>query len=320
MKLPSFLFKKESNFEKQIQPYAIFTPDRKSVRLAPTQKIFQKRELKYISAGIQARVYKIENQNWVVKEGRWDLELNLFGGTKLPLPAQFAEKTMNLFSSSFLPTVNEILRQYKGYLKFLQYFGYFTSKEEYYHPNFDLIVNAQKNIRESLYIHKEALETYYGVTFNRNIDEILRSDVKYHNFVPKEYLLIGQGISKENERKTTFFIIQEFVEGQLLHDLDPKKLDHPIQRQLALMLYLILLMNYQIHIVPDTRPRYPILQINNWLTKTDNIIVNNQQIKFIDTRWFWDYNANPIKRGLIIPDMILNLTKIYINVLLNELD
>jgi len=87
-----------------------------------------------------------------------------------------------------------------------------------------------------------------------------------------------------------------------------------------LMIYLILLMNYQIHLVPDTRPRYPILQVGNWLTKTDNIIATEDKIKFIDTRWFWDYNSNPIKRGLIIPDMIINLAKSYINVLLNELD
>jgi len=78
------------------------------------------------------------------------------------------------------------------------------------------------------------------------------------------------------------------------------------------LVYLILLMNYQIHLVPDTRPRYPLLQVNNWLTKTDNIILSKDDIKFIDTRWLWDYNSNIIKRGVVIPDMILNISKSYI--------
>lgn len=320
MRLKDIFFRKEKNFEKELQLYAIYSPDKRSVRFAPTQKIFGTRKLKFISSGLQARVYKIEDIDWVVKEGRWDLELNLFGNTKLPLPAAFTEKALQAFSYTFLPTIPEILRQYKAYLKFIQYFGYFDKKECYYHPNLDLIINAQRHIRASLSFHREDLEEYYKMKFKGPLDEILKSDLANHNFLPKEYLLIGKGVSNENQNRTTFFIVQEFVKGELLHDLDPKLLSPFIKKQLTLMIYLILLMNYQIHLVPDTRPRYPILQVSNWLTKTDNVIASNDQLKFIDTRWFWDYNSNPIKRGLIIPDMIINLAKSYINVLLNDLN
>ena len=124
MKLKDLFFRKDHNFEQELQLYAIYSPDRKSVRFAPTQKIFGNRKLNFLSAGLQARVYKIEGMDWVVKEGRWDLEFNLFGNTKLPLPAALTEKTLQAFSYTFLPTVPEILRQYKSYLKFIQYFIY----------------------------------------------------------------------------------------------------------------------------------------------------------------------------------------------------
>jgi hypothetical protein len=261
----------------------------------------------------------MKDMDWVVKEGRWDLDLNLFGDAKLPLPAELTEKILTLFSFTFLPSQKEILRQYKAYLKFVQYFGYFEKESSYYHPNQDLIFNAQKNIRESLVFYREDLEKYYKFKLDPKIDEILNSDVKYHNFLPKEYLLVGKSISRENKGKNTYYIVQEYIKGTLMHDNDESSLTMETKRQMVLLVYLILLMNYQIHLVPDTRPRYPIMQVNNWLTKTDNIILNKDDVKFIDTRWLWDYNSNIIKRGIIIPDMIINISKSYLENLLHNL-
>lgn len=313
-----FFSQKGSNFENLLKRYAIYSPEQTSLRLAPTKRMFPTAQLRFISSGLQARVYKIRDIDWVVKEGRWDLDLNFFGDTKLPLSANLSSKLLSLFSFTFLPTRKEILRQYKAYLKFVQYFGYFTDIKDYYHPNLELINNAQTNIRESLLFYKDELESYYKIKLNPRIDEILSSEVRFHNFLPKEYLLIGQSISPENKNKDTFFIVQQFIKGSLLHDEDIQKLDVKIRKQMVLLIYLILLMNMQIHIVPDTRPRYPILQIGNWLMKTDNIIVNNDMVKFIDTRWFWDTKANFIKRGAVIPSMIINLAKLNINEILKN--
>jgi hypothetical protein len=105
-----------------------------------------------------------------------------------------------------------------------------------------------------------------------------------------------------------------------MHDFDEKTLTQDTKKQMVLLVYLILLMNYQIHLVPDTRPRYMLLQVNNWLTKTDNIMLNNKEVKFIDTRWLWDYKSNIIKRGLIIPDMIINISKTYLTELLKDVE
>lgn len=320
MKFKDLLFPKNKRFEFLMRRYALYTPEQTNVKLAPTQRFFDPRKMKFLSNGINARVFKLRNLNWVVKEGRWDLDLNLFGPAKLPLPAELTEKFLNLFSFTFLPDTKEILRQYKAYLKFVQYFGYFKNEDDYYHPNLELIINAQKNIRDSLSFFKDDLETFYKIKFHPNIDKVINSEVKYHNFLPKEFLLVGKSVSPENKGKNTYYIVQEFVKGELLHDMEVGQFSNEIRMQMALMVYLILLMRYQINLVPDTRPRYPFLQIGNWLTKTDNVILTKDKVKFIDTRWFWDYKANYIKRGAIIPDMIINLAKNYINILLNELE
>jgi hypothetical protein len=318
MNLKKLFFPKVNKFENTLRIYAIFSPNISNIRLAPTFRLFDPKKISLLSGGLSARVFKLKNMDWVVKEGRWDLDLNLFGDAKLPMPAQLTEKVLNLFSFTFLPSTKEILRQYKAYLKFVQYFGYFSKEDEYYHPNLDLIFNSQKNTRDSLIFYLDELENFYKIKFNQKLSEILSSDIKYHNFLPKEYLLIGKSISPINKDKNTYFIVQEFIKGTLLHDIDEKTISNNIKRQMVLLSYLILLMNYQTHLVPDTRPRNYFNPSSSWLTKTDNIIVSENSVKFIDTRWLWDYKSNPIKRGLIIPDMILNNTKSYLlNILKN---
>ena len=320
MKFKDLFFPKNKRFEFLLSRYAIYTPELTAIKLAPANRLFDTRKMHFISMGLQARVFKLRGLDWVVKEGRWDLDLNLFGPAKLPLPAELTEKILNVFSFTFQPDNKEILRQYKAYLKFSQYFGYFLTEDDYYHPNLELISNAQKNIRESLGFYKDDLEQYYKIKFHPNIDKVINSNTRYHNFLPKEYLLTGKSISPENKGRNTFYIVQQFVKGELLHDVNSRDYPQEVKKQLALLVYLILLMRYQINLVPDTRPRYPIMQLNNYLTKTDNIILCQDQVKFIDTRWFWDIKSNFIKRGLIIPDLIINLSKNYINVLLNELE
>jgi hypothetical protein len=321
MDLKNFLLPQGKRMEYLLRKYAIYTPDKSKVILAPTQRLFPKEELEYFSEGIQARIFKSRKLDLVVKEGRWDLDLKLFPGSKLSLPANITEKALKLFSYSFLPDLKEVLRQFKGYLRFVQYFGYFKDEKDFYHPNLELIMNAQQNIRESLSFFVEDLERYHRIKFAPGLEEILNSDMKYLNFLPKEYLLYGKSISPENNGRDTYYIIQEFVKGDLLHDVDDRLLPPDIKKQMILMVYLMLLMDYQIHLVPDTRPRYPLLQAYNFLTKTDNIIVTkNNGIKFIDTRWFWDRKSNFIKRGLLIPDMIIGLAKKYINILLEDVN
>jgi hypothetical protein len=309
----------DSKLEKQLRNNAIFSPDIDSVKIAPIEKLF-KDKLDYLAKGVQARVYKLKNEPWVVKEGKWDYHIDFFNieSTQIPLPAKLISPFMDFFSFTFYPTLKETLRQYKLYLNFIQYFGYFTKDSDYYHPNLEIIKNSQRQIRDSLAYYIPELENFYKIKLNSKLQAILKSKVSKHNFLPKEYLLYGTSLSKQNHGKPTYFIVQEFVEGKLLHDYKEGSISETTDQQLVLLVYLILLMNYQLGLIPDTRPRYPMAQAYNWLTKTDNIMVTKRGVMFIDTRWLWEYKANYIKRGLFIPDLIINLAKDYINYLLEN--
>ncbi|MDQ7021147.1 MAG: hypothetical protein Q9M91_04900 [Candidatus Dojkabacteria bacterium] len=278
-------------------------------------------ELKKIGMGLLGRVYKIKDTTWVIKEGRWDLSFDFLLGIKLPVPARFLEFILKPFNFKFLPNPKEILKQYGEYLEFAQYFGYFETDKQYYHPNREVIFRAQKTIRDSLLLYKPRLEEKYGFTFDPKIDEVLNNpETRYHNFLPKEYLIIAKSISKENKGRITSIIFQEFVEGKLLRDIPDKKLQRKLKEQLILMCYLILIMHLEKNWLPDTRPRYFLFEAYNWLTKTENIIVTEKELKFIDTRWMWDTDTNFIRKGMVIPNLVINKSKSTIQSLLNELD
>jgi hypothetical protein len=68
--------------------------------------------------------------------------IKLIWNDQASITCLLTEKALHMFQYTFLPTVPEILRQYKAYLKFVQYFGYFSEKNSYHHPNLDLIINA----------------------------------------------------------------------------------------------------------------------------------------------------------------------------------
>ncbi len=306
-------------FKDEIEEFAkenaIYSPD--DYKEANIKEFLKNYELEQIGAGLHARVFRIKNKKWLIKEARWDLDMKMFGDAKLPLPAMIAQKILGIFKFEFVPSKENILDDYKSYLEFSQYFGYFGKKEEYPHPNINLIASAQKNIRETLLFFKPALERKYKIKLNGKIDEILNSDeIKYHNFLPNEYQLVGESISKENKGKLTSYIFQEFCEGNHLSEVEDEKLEENLRKQLIVMIYLILLMHMQIGLIPDTKPRNAMINAYNWLTHTDNIIVGKEGVKFIDTRWFWDVNSNFVKRGLVIPEMIIGRATYSLNALL----
>lgn len=307
------------NLEKKLRENAIYSPNEyKEVDVQELLKELKlETERKYM--GQLSRVHQIKNKNWMIKEARWDLSFELFAGTRLPFPVLLTSKIMKLFSFTFLPDKEEILSQYGLYLEFAQYFGYFKSEKDYFHKNRELIFNSQKRIRESLLFHKPQIERVYKFKMNPKIERILESNKKYINFLPKEYLLVGKSISPENKGKMTSLIFQEFIKGNVLREVSKKEMKKEIKEQLVLMSYLLLLMHMQVNLVPDTRPRYHVFEAYDWFTKTDNIMVHKDRLVFIDTRWFWDTEANIIKRGIIIPNLVINRAKSTINELLKEI-
>jgi hypothetical protein len=299
--------------EKKIKQYAIYNPDDMDFDEVNVTDLLSNNSAYPMSSGMNARVFRVSDSNWVLKEGRWDLDLALFGNIKLLIPAKPVESVLKLFQMTFLPTKEEIIRQYKLYLIFCKFFGYFDKETDYYHPEINIIRKSQKDIRSKLFSYKNELEKYYNFQINSDVLEIFADEkLLQHNFLPKEYLLYGKSISPENKNNYTYYIVQEYIDGILLHDYRNINTNIDVQRQLWLLAYLILLLKMLEGIVPDTRPRYMITESYDWLAKTDNIIIKNNYAKFIDTRWFWTTNDNLVKRGIFIPELTIKFAKKYL--------
>lgn len=293
-------------FELGLREHAMYSPD--EFKRAPIKELLRGKTLTFLGGGFNARVYKMEGEDWVIKEGKWDMKVDI-RLLKLPLPAVLLERVANLFSFFFLPRTKTIISQYRDYLAFAGYFGYFATEQDYYHPNRAVIFNLQRNIRDSLIQYVPQVEAKYGLKLREEVLAILDSPVKYHNFLPQEYLLIGDSISKENNGKETYFIIQKYIAGTLMYKYDLEQAPKEVKQQLILFAYLQLLMSAQIDMIPDTRPTTP-FDTFNWLTKTDNIVVTEKQgLIFIDTRWMWRVNSNVISRGFLIPELAINQAK-----------
>lgn len=303
------------NIEEILQQNAIYSP--KKFVTSDISSIINPDDLRQIGMGMMSRVYKVKRKDWVVKEGRWDLHLDVAGtNAKIPFPIETAERLLdNTFSLTFLPKEEEILRQYDLYLKFAKYFGYFSPEENYYHPKKEQLFKQQQKVRNSLVDYIPEIQKKYLFKINKKITKVLTSEEAFHNFLPKEYLLAGKSICPQNKGKVTYYIFQEYVTGDLLHDVKYKDLPKKDLYQLIVLIYLIILMESQIGILPDTRPRHP-FEVYNWLTKTDNIIKDESGMKYIDTRWFWDSRSNIAKRGVLLPNFIKTLAAFYINYLL----
>lgn len=306
--------------EQILRRYAIYDHEEEP-QVAPMKKILKELKYKQIGMGFLGRAYKILGSDWVFKEARWDLSLELFANTQLPLPAKIVQAFAGIVKYQFLPRKSFVLDQYRHYMDFSQYFGYFDKPDLYYHPKLKEIYFSQRDIRNSLLSKKNELEWEYKFKMNPKIDKVLRSKAIRHNFLPKEYQLYGKSISPSNKRQLTSFIFQKFINGDPLYKINLKELKQKHLYEVIVMLYMILLMHKEIHILPDTRPRFVLTQAYNWLTKTDNIFYDKEDgFKFVDTRWVLDTKANFFQKNMIAPQIAINVAKDTINNLLKYVE
>lgn len=322
-KLKSITSAIKESFRDDVEEFAkanaIYTAE--DYKESPVDEFLKSHECQKIGAGLNSRVYKIKNRNWVIKEAKWDSKLQLFeGGPKIPFVMRVAEFILGVFSFTFRPTKSNLINDFSNYLEFAQYFGYQPEYKDSEITRERMLFASQERIRETLLFFRPAMERKYGIKLNGQITKLLETDLKYHNFLPTEYQLVGKSISPENEGRTTSYIFQEFIKGDMLADIEDKDLSKKHKQQLVLMVYLILLMHMQIGLLPDTKPRNFMINAYNWLTNTDNVLVHKDKLVFIDTRWFWDTNANYIKRGLMIPELIITRAKFSLGDLLKDLE
>ncbi len=303
--------------ESWLRRHAVTDPD--IPRVAPVHELRERVSLTPLSEGVFSRVYRISGQPWVLKEGRWDPDFRLVGNLKVPLPGQLTEDLWRQFSQTFLPRPEEVLRQFRLYRHFAEVFGLFDPQDPPAPPEGERLFARQRELRTLLPDRIPDLAEDYGLTHAETLRELLADNaVQYHNFLPREYQLIGQPLSNPADERTTSLIVQEYVEGTHLHDTDVRDLAEEHRRQLILLLILILVLHRERKMLPDMRPRYPVLQIYDWLTKTDNVILSGDGLKFVDTRWFWETDQNYVKRGLFIPDRMIGQAKRLLTSLLKE--
>jgi hypothetical protein len=300
----------QTALEHRIREWNVQTPLKP--REAPVSLWLHEQDVRLLSRGIQHRVYRIENEPWVVKEARWDLELDLFQNLTIPLHAEMTESILKQFSLSFLPTGEHMHDQRTRYRKAAAYLGYRSDRS-------DAELSAeQQAVRDRLPQSLDRLQNAYGIVLPRELDRILSSPASRHNFLPEEHLLYGESYAPENREKKTFYLFQEFIRGHTLHDTDLELMSLEHRQQLTVFLTLMLLMYEEIGLVPDMRPRYLITEAVDWLAKTDNVIVGEKGLVLIDTGWFWERHAPLVRRGIILPERTIGHAKSLLLKLLEE--
>lgn len=301
------------DFESLIRKYAVKSASK--IEPIDIDNLLSQMHFSPLSSGAFFRVFKIHDQPWVIKEGRWDVELELHDKIKFPMHKGLSEPFFRRFYSELYPSLEEIKRQYEMYTQFCEYFGFYEEQDLFLNNHNDLC-QKQRNVRESLVAQIPVLEEVYKMRLPKKIIRVLDSNVKYFNLLPKEYMVVGKSISPENKGNITVYIFQEFVSGMCLHDVKRKNLTSEHRSQLILLVFLILLMNHKIQLLPDTRPRYPVMEFLQWLPKTDNIMIGDKGVVFVDTRWFFETRRNFLKRGTVIPELSISAAKSYLQGLL----
>lgn len=302
------------SLESWLRQHATYSPDQ--LKIAPIRDLLASHQIEPLShRGMLSYVYKFKDTPWVVKEGKWNMDLHFLGDLKLKFPVEVAEKILR---DRVLPREAEISRQYALYLKLIRYLGVF-SVDNYYHPEITAIRLQQLTLRENLAQYIDEVSEDFKIKYPEHLKFILESELKYKNFLPKEYLVVGEGWHPDNKQRQTYFIFQEFIPGQAIHDISLTHLvaDDNKRHELILFTFLLLLFYKHEKLVIDTRPRSPAAQIHQWLMKTDNIFVSESGLTLIDTRSCWHAEDDLFRRGLLIPDVTMWNIQWWFNKLLN---
>lgn len=265
-------------------------------------------ELTKIGEGINSIVYKVKDTDWVLKEGKWKLHLQLVN-KKILIDTKNIESLSKYFGLTFRPTKEETQRQYNNFLTLCKYFGNFENQQDNFQKmHKDLLLIQLKN-RKNIIQNIPKLIKYYKVP-NVSIEKIiniLNKNLNY-NFILPEYTIYTKGIY---DQKNTYLILQKYFEGNDLNSLNTKQFENKQKDLFILFLFLILQMHYETKLILDLRAKN-FHKTLDWVGNTDNIRINSTDLKIIDTRWVWESKSNIVKRGLLNPEIIIANTIYYI--------
>ncbi len=118
-------------------------------------------------------------------------------------------------------------------------------------------------------------------------------------------MVYGKPLSSENKNKDTYYLVQDFVKGDILRDRRKElKTNEHLKNQLIVIAILSLYLYEAKSLMPDFRPAVILTDGANWFVNTNNIVIGEDDcMKIIDTRWMWSLSLNIVQRGLAIPEM-----------------
>lgn len=289
--------------------------DPKYAKKSPLEWRFDSYEKVLSGQHTQAYKVTIKDRTWIIKEGIDSIPIiKLLNLVKISIPWLFFSPPLSVFNINVLPKPSNALKSFGQYLELARYLGYFTDKNTL--ERLKISKKLQKKMR-----NKVEKQLRKGGEFKKYIYNIINNDkngykilkkvwkekkYRYTNFLPDEFLIIGH--SSSSKKKQTYYIVQEYVKGEILGHINEELLNQDLISRLIILLSLILYMTFNNSILLDTRPENILLGITEWFRKTGNIIVNIKEgsVSVVDTRTVWHPRKAFMQRTMIIPSLIEN--------------
>lgn len=295
-----------------------------AVRIKKEPKFIKKSPLDWefdscekIMSGKHTQAYKvlIQGRYWIIKEGLESFPLiKLLNYFDIRVPWIFLSPPLSFVDIDVLPHMSSILKSFAQYMELARYLGYFSDKDTL--ERLKISKKHQKKLRDRAgkQIKKsgEFGQYLYKVLGNdKDLYNVLkqvwkRKESRYTNFLPDEYLIISH--ASNNEKKQTYYIVQEYIKGEILGNVNEELLNEELLCKLIILLSLIIYMTFNNSLLLDTRPENHLSGITEWFRKTGNIIINirDNTVNVVDTRTVWHPNKAPLQRTMIIPSLIEN--------------
>ncbi|HEC63875.1 MAG TPA: hypothetical protein ENI23_01120 [bacterium] len=264
-------------------------------------------------------------KSWAIKEGRTAADFPLFKQLDIPLNYEFWNAFSGPLGFDLMPKGERVTKELREYFLLAKYLGFFIEDFKVLGDN-DHVRSEQKKLRKEL-LNFDKKKSELGSLVLRLIDNdskkpsllkkaISSPKVYKHNFLVKEYVIFGA--PRKAKTKKTYFIVQEWVEGDTLEQTLEEDMSKEIYGRLLVFIILSLHLFEQEQKLVDMRGKS--LVNTNWFVRTENIIVNieTEDVKFIDTRWLWDMTGNFVEKGILSADMVLHSLLQAFDIYLNE--
>ncbi len=246
-----------------------FRSGRARLRIAPIKNFLKRYQLAKLGGGSQVIVYKLLETGWVLKEGTLHYSVPLSPKLVFTIPRALMFFLASIIPLGILPRRQELLQHFRFAKKLKQYLG--SAK--------------QKKLRKAFWRDlPELLAEYDLPNYVSSYIEQIPPETWRHDFLVRDYLLLGYPLQQQEESQFTYFVLQPELHGSTLQSLNWQKLSVSIQQQLVLFSLLNLYMFRNTGFLADVSGRY-LADYEKWIMGTENLLVTEEGLKLIDTNY-----------------------------------